>query len=394
MLKNRILLLAAFVLSLILIGFRGGAAAYLLYYTVLLIPVISAVYLFYVYFRFRIYQYIDHKTIVKGEEVPYQFILANEDLITFTYVKVFFLQETSAVEAAGLADCRHLLPGESVRQETSVTCFYRGMYQAGIDKVEVRDCFGLFRLIYPIATHINVKVLPRILHLKEFLPVSEPIREFTAPWQPAGRPAVLDTEIRPYQPGDSMRQIHWKATAAMQKPFSRTFRDEPKSGLLFVCDFSKGSGNELECLISEDKLIETAVAAADYLLTASLETTFVFDMGGVRFVNLKSRQDFDYIYQCCSDTAFDAAAPAPQLVRAACSRLLLEGTAHLRILVLTGELSDALCAALCQAADEGHETSLLCIGRGEQKDYQDRLDGRITLYLIHPEQNIEEVLCI
>lgn len=393
MLKNRLIVLAVLLLSVILIGFRGGTA-YLLFYTALFLPLLSAAYLFYVYFRFRIYQYIDHKTIVKGEQVPYEFILANEDVIAYTYVNVLFLQDTSSVDDADLACCRHLLPGESVRQESSITCRYRGIYNAGISRVEIRDFFQLFRLVYPIATPIQVKVLPRIVHLKSFLPVQNTPDDRLPTMRQTLMPALLDTEVRPYLPGDSLRQINWKATASKMKPFSRTYMEEPRSGLIVICDFTKHPGTDLDCLVAEDKLIETAVAAADYLLNNSLEAVFAYDTGEPRLLRLKSRRDFDLFYQACSDTAFEAVHSASSLLLCAAEGALAEGIALLRFLILTQDLSPELGMSCHQALTKGHEVGIICIGKGEKKEYLAKLDERITFFLIHPGQNIEEVLCV
>lgn len=391
--KNRLLVLLALIASAVLIGFRGGAFSYLLFYSALSIPVFSLIYLFYVFVRFRIYQYIDHKTLVKEDTTPYQFILSNEDILTYSYVDVTFLSDTAAIGEVSMGSERSLLPGESRSWDTTLTCHYRGIYHAGIDRVEIRDYFQLFRLVYPIPTHITVTVLPRVLHLPDFLPLQKEDQLQRMRPNPTLRPEMLDTDVRSYLAGDSMRQIHWKATAAQGKPFSRSYVEEPKAGLYLITDLTRQKGTELECLIAEDKLIETALAAADYLLREHITANFLLDEGGLQSIPLRDQNDFDYFYQYCASTQFQSALSAHELVETALRQAISDGVNQVHLLIVTQSITHELCSTCFQALTGGHRIGIICIGGGERASYTQELDERIEFFLIHPDQKLEDVLC-
>ncbi|MDE6883329.1 MAG: hypothetical protein K2P48_09465, partial [Lachnospiraceae bacterium] len=56
-------LLGLWLLSLSVISFYGGAVSYGFFFGVALVPVVSAVYLLAVYFRFKIYQKLESRNV-------------------------------------------------------------------------------------------------------------------------------------------------------------------------------------------------------------------------------------------------------------------------------------------------------------------------------------------
>lgn len=90
---NRIIMLILIIASAIFASHYGGNVSYALFYMSLSVPVVSILYTFYVYIRFRIYQEIGQRLVVKGDFIPYSFTLANEDYITFRSIKVNFFHD-------------------------------------------------------------------------------------------------------------------------------------------------------------------------------------------------------------------------------------------------------------------------------------------------------------
>lgn len=172
MLVNRILLLVFIIASGVFASHYGGNVSYALFYMSLFIPAVSLLYTFYVYIRFRIFQEIGQRVVVKGDLIPYSFTLANEDYITFRSVKVNFLHDKSTISSA--EDIREycLLPGQSETMETTLRCNYRGEYYVGANTVDIIDYLYLFKITYPITSKLKVTVLPRVIQIPriEFVP--------------------------------------------------------------------------------------------------------------------------------------------------------------------------------------------------------------------------------
>ncbi|MDE7258161.1 MAG: hypothetical protein K2N77_02835, partial [Lachnospiraceae bacterium] len=126
---RRWMLLGLWILSLAAISFYGGAVSYGFFFGVTMLPVISWVYLFCVYCRFRIYQEVENRSMVCGNAVPYYFVLQNDDFFAFSSVSVRLFSSFSYVEQIPDGIEYELLPGDKLTFRTKLICKYRGEYE-------------------------------------------------------------------------------------------------------------------------------------------------------------------------------------------------------------------------------------------------------------------------
>ena len=86
MLRNRIILIILWILSLIGISFYGGSVSYGFFTAVTLVPVISFLYLLLVFLRFKIFQKMDNRHVVAGQTSDFYITLQNEDRFPFASI--------------------------------------------------------------------------------------------------------------------------------------------------------------------------------------------------------------------------------------------------------------------------------------------------------------------
>ena len=259
--KNRLFLLLLWILSLVGISFYGGPVSYGFFAMVTMVPVISWLYLLCVFLRFRIYQKLDSKSLISNQTVPFYFTLQNEDYFTYSGVRVSFFSDFCAIH--GLEDNveYELLPGTGVRKETGLVCRYRGEYEVGIEKVQIRDCFRLFQITYRNKETLRVTVKPNRVQLFGLNSIDDLFVTTGESRQKATEPDVL---VRKYMPGDDVRQMHWKATATSGELLVRNRVGEEQQGvsiLMSTCRFSK---KQTEYLPPENKILEAALALNFY----------------------------------------------------------------------------------------------------------------------------------
>ena len=144
MIRNRLIWLFLFALSLVGISFYGGAVSYGFFFLMLFIPLISLIYLLVVYVTFKIYERVDKGNILAGETAPYYFTLQNEGFTGFAGIKVLFFSSFSKVFSIDDKKEYELYPTAGIRKDTFLLCKYRGEYEVGIKQVEITDFFRLF----------------------------------------------------------------------------------------------------------------------------------------------------------------------------------------------------------------------------------------------------------
>ena len=106
-----------------------------------------------------------------------------------------------------------LMPYQQIRRKHRVRFLHRGIYDLGNAALTSGDLLGLFRFTRPQDLRTPVTVYPRLLDTDEIpLPVSRAVGEMVRRHQLLQDPFLV-RGIRPYQPGDPVRDIHWAATA-------------------------------------------------------------------------------------------------------------------------------------------------------------------------------------
>lgn len=103
----------------------------------------------------------------------------------------------------------------------------RGVYELGPVRIRVRDILGRDAVEGSLELPDRLVVSPPALPVRHVGHATAPIGERRARRSLFVDPALY-AGVRPFQPGDSLRQIHWRATARLGTPVSRRY--EPARG--------------------------------------------------------------------------------------------------------------------------------------------------------------------
>lgn len=388
--KRRFIAAAAvIVLTGTLATLRGGAASYLLFQCTLLVPCLSLAYLVYVFFRFRVYQNLDAKTVVKGQRVPYSFVLSNEDRITYCDIRITFENVVSGIDNINPDESYCLLPETQINRRTTMVCRYRGKYQVGISRIRVTDFLGLFSITYRCPQTVNAVVLPMVIHLDKLAygPKSE---EEEREQELSVREEIPNMQIRQYNRGDSMRRIHWKASARTQELKTRQYTEEPRKKNLLVLDLKRQPAypNNETRLIFEDKMLECAIAIADYFVKTGTPLVILTELNGYRSFTVSQAGDFQEFYSFCAEVDFSAQTGASDLVR----YVMQTEEEGVSCLVLTGQADEELFAACLSLKRTGNQTAVYYVGDESSMFDKKKLDGQLECRQIFLREDTKEAL--
>jgi len=141
-------------------------------------------------------------------------------------------------------------------------CDTRGYYQLGPTLLETGDLFGLHRRHRIVAKPFFLMVLPKVLPLPKYDFASQrPIGEvnvarrlFEDPTRNAG--------VRPYQVGDPLQRVHWRATARTGELQCRVFEATTLAGASILVDFHKDGYSARGEPFRSDLVVTTACSIA------------------------------------------------------------------------------------------------------------------------------------
>jgi uncharacterized protein (DUF58 family) len=107
----------------------------------------------------------------------------------------------------------------------------RGSYEVGPARLRIRDVFGRDAAESEMAGREMLTVVPRGVPVEHSPAAHAPLGDRRATYSLTADPALF-SGVRPFQAGDSLRRVHWRATARLGATVSRRF--EPARGRTVV----------------------------------------------------------------------------------------------------------------------------------------------------------------
>lgn len=220
-------------------------------------------------------RHFSKKTVYAGEKAELVEIIRNDRLLFIPWLRVesrlsrylhFGKQDNLSVKA----DMFHksiftLRPFQQITRRHTVTLTHRGVYDAGNVALTAGDLLGM--ALPTVQQHVKAEILvfPRLLPEEE-LPemVSKLQGEMIVRRHLLPDPFYING-IRPYRYGDSMRDVHWPATARMNELQVKTHDDTADMRLLVVINSQLSENQWGEIMDYEQDTIEYAIS-----MTASL----------------------------------------------------------------------------------------------------------------------------
>ncbi len=299
--KKKLILLSAFILSLIGISFYGGPVTWLFFLCVLTLPFILWIYIFAVTVSLRIYQKPDGRNMVCSRPSELYITLQNESFFSFSSLGIKFYSSFSSISDIEENVSYELPPKSKISMKTKLLCRYRGEYNVGIKQIIVRDFLGVFSFTYRIKEPLSVIVAPARLRLFD---------KYTEEEKPdADRENLIyksipDITLREYVQGDDIRFVNWKATAAAGKLMVRERSGEEMSGIAILMDPKRYSDKEEEYLPLENKAAECVLGLSFYYLEHNMPADICYYENGFKKHRITDTESFDALYEKLTSYSF------------------------------------------------------------------------------------------
>jgi uncharacterized protein (DUF58 family) len=201
---------------------------------------------------------LSERRVFPGEKITVKLQVANRKPLPLPWIQVddevpqaLGGASTLAGERSGSVLIRRsgaMLWYSSVKWKYELPCLKRGYYALGPTVICSGDIFGLYSRSLKTDLEDHVIVYPKILPVGRLpIPSQQPMGEsrsecrvFQDPTRPVG--------VRDYQHGDSLRHVHWKASARLQSLQVKIFEPTTtfKVALFLSVDsfMGDGAGNE------------------------------------------------------------------------------------------------------------------------------------------------------
>jgi uncharacterized protein (DUF58 family) len=234
----------ALLLLLISLILQSGLLAYAMY-VLLAVMVLSRVLARSWIANVSATRHCDQLTAEIGDEVQVELLIQNAGFLPVPWVLLEDMLPRQALDQkpprlrikGKRVQIRMLPSGREVSSDYEIHCEMRGYYQIGPLVMESGDLFGLHRRYRVDAEPHYLLVYPKVVPLQGYdLASRRPIgdvrlthRLFEDPTRIAG--------VRPYEAGDPLNRVHWRATARTGQLHSKIYEPSTLAGATLLLDF-------------------------------------------------------------------------------------------------------------------------------------------------------------
>jgi uncharacterized protein (DUF58 family) len=253
---------------------------------------------------------------------------------------------------------------ERVSRRYELRCTERGVHVLGPVHLRSGDLFTLFEARETSSSSDRLVVYPHIWPLEDLgLPSKEPFGERKAHRRLLEDP-LRTVGIRDYHPEDSLRHIHWKATAHRGQLQVRVFEPAATPNLVILLNVSTFEHNwegvlpELfERTISVGGSIATWAVGQKYKVGLVANGCMPFSDQPIRVPPGRSPGQLAAILEALACVTSFATLSMPELLRRESPRLPWGAT----LVVVTAIVTDGLAAALLGLRDAGRQMALVSL---------------------------------
>ena len=304
-----ILFLCILIAVVVWASYTGGPFPYMCLFSLLFYCPFSFFYILISNYYLQNYQELPSRRIMKNEEQPYRLTLENGGFIRINdsspilesdFSKLTFDAKNDDFSAINLAPSeRHVITG-------TLTCRYAGTYDIGLKEVSYCDPFGIISIPMQIPEPFRVTVMPMITDIADNILNFENLKNSSRLKSYVLKEPIPGNELRPYIIGDSMKSIHWKASASCGELITRTpeVMDLKIVSLILIAEKAEFGKNDPEFIKKRDYFLEFAVSAAYYYAKKGESIRIIYPRGEIKDKQIATLDSFSEFYEDISRGPF------------------------------------------------------------------------------------------
>jgi len=333
----------------------GDALMFMTLYALVIMPLISLLFAFATLYGLRMKQQTAETTVVKGEAGRYVVTVHNSIYIGLGSIQCSFKEGNFAIETEATDRYIEIQPFMKPQQiHFNFTVKYWGIWQMGLDSIEMNDFLGLFRLRRKISQKFEIVAYPRITELEHMQLAVHLLSKAPANLVSAQEDYTDITDVRPYEPSDPIKKVHWKLTAKRGEWIVKNYQSSSLNSMAILVDSKKQTIYHEDRIKLEDTMIEHAVAVLRYCLRQQMPVDLLFG----NHVRETGRHigDFDPIYNVLANLSF---TEEDFSVHDALVKYLNETSRNVNMVILTSKLDMPLYEQILNAVRFGHYIAVM-----------------------------------
>lgn len=302
-----------------------------------------------------------------GESIRIVLRLHNRGSLPIPWLRLHDRLPVPLQTAANLDRVVSLGPRETLELAYETVCRQRGWYELGPTSVELGDVLGVNLVRRDLPTPRRLTVYPRVLTINRLgLPSRTPFGDVRT-HRPLYEDPARVVGVRDYVPGDSMRKIHWRTSAAVGRLQVKKLEPAQTLQTVVALDLSHGGYDRGSTYYATELGIVVAASVLSHLAAIRQETGLLSNgldpATGTSGITIETRKGRGHLTRLLDALArvesLDGATPIDRILPSAMGRLAWGST----IVVVTGRDTPELIAALVRLRQAGFALSVVLISQ-------------------------------
>ena len=384
---NRILYLSLLIITFTFVYYYGGKVPNMLFYTVLVLPIVSYIYMLIGYFMLKYEQSLDNDLIFKGDKVTFTVNITNRSFFILPYISISFLNDKGGVIQKHKINNISLQPFSKREVSIDYIYKYRGDFKLGVSTIEVQDFLGIFKFTLKNKKLLYITVYPQIIDIDEFYLSSGYLSDNVSSIGGGQEDISTIEEINKYNYGDSLRKIHWKLTAKTNELMIREYEKVGSRSAILILDLQSNNFEVEKNAAIEDKLLETTIAILRYCIYNDAEVKLIYDSKGINAINYSNSLDFQKAYEALAKVEFNQKTSFKDIIESEVNCNI--GKAD--IIIATFNINYILYEELNKAILLGCNITLIYI-YGNEKIENNKAEDKENLSKVHEDNEAKTIL--
>lgn len=233
------LYLALLLFSVVFTQLLRNPISSVLLVSLVFLPILSLLYVLIGRNSIRVYVICEKTHAEKGEPFEYEIRIANDSVFPFPFVDAFLREAEGEVRCRTARTCISMTPFGSYSIKRKIGFRYRGFYEIGVEEILVSDPLRLFFFRSEAHSFAGITVSPRITEVRER--AAEPLSDFPSvrrsPFDPGEK--VEAGDIKDYEPGDPIKDIHWKLSSKTDDIKVKLYSPGEKRQVFILADLAR-----------------------------------------------------------------------------------------------------------------------------------------------------------
>lgn len=305
--KRTLHVIIAFLLLVAVLS--GGKTLYYFLFTAVMVLVGMAVMVEYNERNLYIFYLASENTIHSGDSININYKITNTSIVPIFHAIIDFKLDKKMNTEANLKEIAYFGNFDRINFSKDIVCKYRGYYKVGSVKVDLYDPLMLYKRTINFNKEIDITVYPQIVPIKQKLIQSQ---DFYGTLKASRRTLEDRTNIiniRPYIPGDQLKNIHWKLSAKRDELQTKEF-EQTVSNKLFI--MINGQTEPEADLDREELMVSFVLSLIKDVLNDDVKTKLILNDGHSTVIEGGTRSDFQGFmesmtsFECTGDLEFSS----------------------------------------------------------------------------------------